>query len=211
MLPCSSFKHPHVSPPDVLNVPSVSVSLSAEIMEGSSVTLTCSSDADSAANHTWNKKNQTLVNKSQQLVFSSIQVSDSGDYSCTAENHRYNQCLNVCSCPPDAPKVPLVLMSSSGEIMKGSSVTLTCSSDVNDRDPLSQTPQLNFSSIRSSESGQYSCTNALGNTSSSIYINVKCELQLIMHFCVFLYLLKHVSIHLKLQTLDVYICRMRSD
>uniref|UniRef100_A0A3P8TWZ8 Ig-like domain-containing protein n=1 Tax=Amphiprion percula TaxID=161767 RepID=A0A3P8TWZ8_AMPPE len=86
MLPCSSFKHPHVSPPDVLNVPSVSVSLSAEIMEGSSVTLTCSSDADSAANHTWNKKNQTLVNKSQQLVFSSIQVSDSGDYSCTAEN-----------------------------------------------------------------------------------------------------------------------------
>uniref|UniRef100_A0AAQ6A9A2 Ig-like domain-containing protein n=1 Tax=Amphiprion ocellaris TaxID=80972 RepID=A0AAQ6A9A2_AMPOC len=148
----------------------VTVSLSAEIMEGSSVTLTCSSDADSAANHTWNKKNQTLVNKSQQLVFSSIQVSDSGDYSCTAENQlgkRTSEYIFINN--EDSPKasgptftitdftaehngnyhceaqntrgryrftlmyvpVPLVLMSSSGEIMKGSSVTLTCSSDAN--------------------------------------------------------------------------------
>uniref|UniRef100_A0AAQ5ZKV9 Ig-like domain-containing protein n=1 Tax=Amphiprion ocellaris TaxID=80972 RepID=A0AAQ5ZKV9_AMPOC len=84
----------------------------------------------------------------------------------------------------DAPKLPSVSVSPSAEIVEGSSVNLTCNGEanpaatytwfkVNDRDPLSQTPQLNFSSIRSSESGQYSCTNALGNTSSSIYINVK--------------------------------------
>uniref|UniRef100_A0AAQ5XEU5 Ig-like domain-containing protein n=1 Tax=Amphiprion ocellaris TaxID=80972 RepID=A0AAQ5XEU5_AMPOC len=93
--------------------------------------------------------------------------------------------MSVC-CLPDAPKLPSVSVSPSAEIVEGSSVNLTCNGEanpaatytwfkVNDRDPLSQTPQLNFSSIRSSESGQYSCTNALGNTSSSIYINVKCE------------------------------------
>ncbi|XP_078022603.1 junctional adhesion molecule A-like [Epinephelus lanceolatus] len=67
--------------------PSVSVCPSAEIVEGSSVTLTCSSDANPAANYTWYKtKNQTLLSEEPQLVFSSIQSSDSGQYFCAAEN-----------------------------------------------------------------------------------------------------------------------------
>ncbi|XP_045899008.1 B-cell receptor CD22-like, partial [Micropterus dolomieu] len=67
-------------------LPSVSVSPSAEIVEGSSVTLTCSSDANPAAKYTWYKENQTLLSKEPQLVFSSIQSSDSGEYYCAAEN-----------------------------------------------------------------------------------------------------------------------------
>uniref|UniRef100_A0A8C2XP01 Ig-like domain-containing protein n=1 Tax=Cyclopterus lumpus TaxID=8103 RepID=A0A8C2XP01_CYCLU len=68
-------------------LPSVSVSPS-EIVEGSSVTLTCSSDANPAANYTWYKKNQTGPHGEEpQLVFSSIQSSDSGQYLCKAENH----------------------------------------------------------------------------------------------------------------------------
>ncbi|XP_067355815.1 B-cell receptor CD22-like [Channa argus] len=86
---------PPVYPPQL---PSVSVSPSAEIVEGSSVTVTCSSDANPAANYTWYKKNQTVVNKKNgilnvqplnqepQLVFVSIQSSDSGQYYCEAEN-----------------------------------------------------------------------------------------------------------------------------
>ncbi|KAI9529200.1 hypothetical protein NQZ68_013507 [Dissostichus eleginoides] len=70
--------------------PSVSVSPSAEIEEGSSVTLTCSSDANPAANLTWYKKNGSPdikpVIEGPQLVFSSIQSSDSGQYYCSAEN-----------------------------------------------------------------------------------------------------------------------------
>ncbi|XP_049900748.1 B-cell receptor CD22-like [Epinephelus moara] len=66
--------------------PSVSVCPSAEIVEGSSVTLTCSSDANPAANYTWYKENQTLLSEEPQLVFSSIQSSDSGQYFCAAEN-----------------------------------------------------------------------------------------------------------------------------
>uniref|UniRef100_A0AAQ4Q8C8 Ig-like domain-containing protein n=1 Tax=Gasterosteus aculeatus aculeatus TaxID=481459 RepID=A0AAQ4Q8C8_GASAC len=70
--------------------PSVSVSPSAEMLEGDSVTLTCSTDANPAANYTWYKEDGTsdprLLSEEPQLVFSSIQSSDSGNYSCTAEN-----------------------------------------------------------------------------------------------------------------------------
>uniref|UniRef100_A0A3B4Y5G5 B-cell receptor CD22 n=1 Tax=Seriola lalandi dorsalis TaxID=1841481 RepID=A0A3B4Y5G5_SERLL len=69
---------------DVLKVPSVSVNPPGEIMEGGSVTLTCNSN--SAANYTWYKKNLPLPNKEPQLVFNSIQSSDSGQYYCAAEN-----------------------------------------------------------------------------------------------------------------------------
>lgn len=78
------------SPPDGPQRPSVSVSPSAEMLEGGSVTLTCSTDANPAASYTWYKEDGTsdphLLSKEPQLVFSSIQSSDSGRYSCTAEN-----------------------------------------------------------------------------------------------------------------------------
>uniref|UniRef100_A0A7N8WKF5 Ig-like domain-containing protein n=1 Tax=Mastacembelus armatus TaxID=205130 RepID=A0A7N8WKF5_9TELE len=66
------FPSPLVYAPKLL---SLSVSPSAEIVEGSSVTLTCSSDANPAAKYTC-----------KQFIFSSIQSSDSGEYYCTAEN-----------------------------------------------------------------------------------------------------------------------------
>uniref|UniRef100_A0A3Q1H8D6 B-cell receptor CD22 n=1 Tax=Anabas testudineus TaxID=64144 RepID=A0A3Q1H8D6_ANATE len=98
-----------------LKVPSVSVSPQSEIMEGSSVTLTCNSDAQSAVNYTWYKKNQTLLNKEPQLVFSSIQSSDSGEFYCSAENELGKK---------TSPYINI-------NIVEGSSVTLTCSSDAN--------------------------------------------------------------------------------
>ncbi|TKS68661.1 Vascular cell adhesion protein 1 [Collichthys lucidus] len=79
-----------ISPPDAPRLPSVSVSPSGEIMENSSVTLTCSSDANPAAKYTWYKKNgdpdPQPLSEERQLVFRSIQSSDSGEYYCTAEN-----------------------------------------------------------------------------------------------------------------------------
>ncbi|XP_033985825.1 cell adhesion molecule 3-like [Trematomus bernacchii] len=63
---------------------------SGEIKEGRSVTLTCSSDANPEAKYTWNKKNGNadvpLLSEGPQLVFGSIQSSDSGQYFCSAEN-----------------------------------------------------------------------------------------------------------------------------
>uniref|UniRef100_A0A671WP27 B-cell receptor CD22 n=1 Tax=Sparus aurata TaxID=8175 RepID=A0A671WP27_SPAAU len=173
---------------------SVTESPSAEIVEGSSVTLTCSSDANPAANYTWYKKNGDAdlypLSKEPQLVFSSIQSSDSGEYYCTAENKLWGKMskyiyINVTY----APRLPSVSVSPSAEIVEGSSVTLTCSSDANpaakytwykkngdpDLQPLSKEPQLVFSSIQSSDSGEYYCTaeNELGRrTSKYIYVNV---------------------------------------
>ncbi|CAK6982814.1 B-cell receptor CD22-like isoform X2, partial [Scomber scombrus] len=67
------YRSPSVYAP---KLPSVSVSPSGEIIEGSSVTLTCSSDANPAAKYTWYKKNVNPdlqpLSKEPQLVFSSI-------------------------------------------------------------------------------------------------------------------------------------------
>uniref|UniRef100_A0A3Q3E6I3 Ig-like domain-containing protein n=1 Tax=Labrus bergylta TaxID=56723 RepID=A0A3Q3E6I3_9LABR len=66
-------------------LPSVSVSPSAEIVEGSSVTLTCSSDANPAAKYTWFKEN-LLKGQGQSYYFPSIRSEDRGIYYCQAEN-----------------------------------------------------------------------------------------------------------------------------
>ncbi|XP_053197037.1 carcinoembryonic antigen-related cell adhesion molecule 5-like [Scomber japonicus] len=173
-------------------LPSVSVSPSAEIVEGSSVTLTCSSDANPAANYTWYKDNQTLLQRSEgHFHFTSISSEDKGIYYCKSEN-KYGL-INSSFLFIDvkyAPKLPSVSVSPSGEIIEGSSVTLTCSSDANpaakytwykenvnpDLQPLSKEPQFIFSSIQSSDSGEYYCTadNQLGKRSSEyIFIDVK--------------------------------------
>ncbi|XP_023276460.1 B-cell receptor CD22-like [Seriola lalandi dorsalis] len=78
-------RSPPVYAPKLL---SVSASSSGEIVEGSSVNLTCSSDANPAANYTWYKENdRKLPSQQPQLFFfSSIQPSESGEYYCTAEN-----------------------------------------------------------------------------------------------------------------------------
>ncbi|KAM9363778.1 B-cell receptor CD22-like [Symphorus nematophorus] len=180
---------------DAPRVDPVSVSPSGEIEEGSSVTLTCSSDANPAANYTWYKRNENPnphpLHEGPQLVFSSIQSSESGEYYCTAENKLGTKTsrkvpINV----KYAPKVDPVSVSPSAERVEGSSVTLTCSSDANpaanytwykrngntNPHPLRKGPQLNFSSIQSSDSGEYYCTaeNKLGkSTSEEISINVK--------------------------------------
>ncbi|KAM9491822.1 B-cell receptor CD22-like [Salvelinus alpinus] len=183
----------------------VSVSPSGEIVEGSSVTLTCSSDANPPVDkYTWYKKNVTSPKASgQSYSITNINSEDRGEYYCEAEN-TYGllnsssvfvdvQCLQVkvtgghqdktltCSTtctltdnptyiwyknghkvkegtsslysdsfndadsyscavkghedlPAPAvygPKNTSVSVSPSGEIVEGSSVTLTCSSDAN--------------------------------------------------------------------------------
>lgn len=77
-------------PPDILKLPSVSVCPSGEIVEGSSVSLTCSTDANPAATYTWYKKNGNpdlqALSKEPLLVFRSIRPSDSGEYDCMVES-----------------------------------------------------------------------------------------------------------------------------
>uniref|UniRef100_A0A3B4WRW4 B-cell receptor CD22 n=1 Tax=Seriola lalandi dorsalis TaxID=1841481 RepID=A0A3B4WRW4_SERLL len=113
---------------------SVSVSPSGEIVEGSSVTLSCSSDANPAANYTWYKRNvnfNPLISEAE-LVFRSVQSSDSGEFYCAAESELGRRTSGYIFIDVKyAPKLLSVSVSPSGEIMEGSSVNLTCSSDAN--------------------------------------------------------------------------------
>ncbi|XP_033998079.1 B-cell receptor CD22-like isoform X1 [Trematomus bernacchii] len=181
------FPSPSVYAP---KLPSVSVSPSAEIEEGSSVTLTCSSDANPAANYTWYKEDQhahlSSVNEGPRLVFTSILSSDSGQYYCRAENELGSTRSESISIDVKyAPKLPSVSGSPSAEIEEGRSVTLTCSSDANpaanytwykknEDSPKASGQIFNITDFRAEHSGSYSCgaQNKLGRSNSTFHLAV---------------------------------------
>ncbi|XP_071361406.1 sialoadhesin-like [Trachinotus anak] len=83
---CEDHRSPPVYAP---KLPSVSVSPSGEIVEGSSVTLTCSSDANPAANYTWYKENEDSPKASGQIfTITELRPEHSGNYYCEAQNTR---------------------------------------------------------------------------------------------------------------------------
>ncbi|KAL3996944.1 KRAB domain-containing zinc finger protein [Sarotherodon galilaeus] len=176
------YRSPPVYPP---KLPSVSVSPSAEIVEGRSVTLTCSGDANPAANYTWYKEDEPLpVGPEGVHHFTSISSEDRGNYFCKSEN-QYGQ---INSSPvfinvQYAPKLPSVSVSPSAEIVEGSSVTLTCSSDANpaanytwykeDEDsPKTSGHNFTISNIRPEHSGRYYCVaqNSRGTRNSTLQL-----------------------------------------
>ncbi|XP_016139821.1 B-cell receptor CD22-like [Sinocyclocheilus grahami] len=92
---CAVSEYEHlISPPVYLKVEypprsvSVSITGSAEIVEGDSVTLSCSSDANPPAlNFSWFKENQSsAVGSGQSFSISSFNSSHSGCYYCEAQN-----------------------------------------------------------------------------------------------------------------------------
>ncbi|XP_030599932.1 B-cell receptor CD22-like [Archocentrus centrarchus] len=179
------YENDRSAPVYALKPPSVSVSPSAEIVEGSSVTLTCSSDANPAANYTWYKE-QKLIRRGQQFIFESIQSSDSGEYYCTTENELGKRSSEYISINVKyAPKLPSVSVSPSAEIVEGSSVTLTCSSDANpaanytwykeDEDsPKASGQNFIITDIRPEHSGSYYCEaqNTRGRHNSTLQLTV---------------------------------------
>ncbi|XP_076583700.1 B-cell receptor CD22-like [Chaetodon auriga] len=168
-------------------LPFVSVSPSSEIMEGSTVNLTCSSDANPAANYTWYKENQTLLQGPEGIYrFTSISSENRGFYQCKSENQHGE--INSSSVFIDiqyAPRLPFVSVSPSGEIIEGSAVNLTCSSDANpaanytwykenEDSPKASGQNFTITDIRPEHSGNYYCEahNKRGRHNSTLHLPV---------------------------------------
>ncbi|CAL8238168.1 unnamed protein product, partial [Lota lota] len=170
---------------------SVYSSPSGEIEEGSSVTLSCSSDANPAANYTWFKVNTAnssrVKSQGQQVVFDHIQSSNTGQYLCEAKNEKGTASESISIDVKYGPKHTSVYSSPSGEIEEGSSVTLSCSSDANpaanftwfkEHDSVGQSGQnYTIANITSEHGGNYYCRahNGIGRHNStylSIYVTV---------------------------------------
>uniref|UniRef100_A0A8C2CBP5 Ig-like domain-containing protein n=1 Tax=Cyprinus carpio TaxID=7962 RepID=A0A8C2CBP5_CYPCA len=92
---CSARGHEHLPSPAVNPPQSVSVSISPSgvIVEGDSVTLSCSSDSNPPALiFSWFKENQSsAVGSGQSLSISSFNSSHSGHYYCEAQNKHGSQ------------------------------------------------------------------------------------------------------------------------
>uniref|UniRef100_H3CLD6 Ig-like domain-containing protein n=1 Tax=Tetraodon nigroviridis TaxID=99883 RepID=H3CLD6_TETNG len=66
---------------------SVSASPSAEVEQNSSVTLSCSSDANPAANYSWFKDGEKTPKSSEQnFTITNVRAEDAGNYFCLVWN-----------------------------------------------------------------------------------------------------------------------------
>ncbi|XP_030235966.1 B-cell receptor CD22 isoform X19 [Gadus morhua] len=168
--------------------PSVSVRPPGEIMEGGSVTLSCSSDANPAADYTWFKDNQSLLwEPRRHYTLDPVRSKDRGTYRCHAENqYGYLGSNSVFIDVQYAPKTPSVSVRPPGGIKEGGSVTLSCSSDANpaadytwfkDNQPLLWEPSQPYTldPVSSKDRGTYHCQaeNQYGYLgSNSVFIDV---------------------------------------
>ncbi|XP_045061198.1 B-cell receptor CD22 [Coregonus clupeaformis] len=186
---CTVKGHEGLSSPAVYKPKntSVSVSPSGEIVEGSSVTLTCSSDANPPVqSYTWwYRKNGDPYQRmtGPHHVFNQIQSSDIGEYYCEAQNEiGKDRSTTINMDVKYGPKNTSVSVSPSGEIVEGSSVTLTCSSDANP--PVNKYTWYfqnktfqngfgqiyNISNFKSKDNGHYHCEawNGRGSRNSTV-------------------------------------------
>ncbi|XP_062400213.1 B-cell receptor CD22-like [Sardina pilchardus] len=168
---------------------SVSLSLSGYIMEGRSMTLTCNSDANPPATYTWyrGEGGETFFMESgQQWNISNISSEFSGHYRCKAQNSiGHNDSKPFLLDVYYGPKNTSVLITPSGDIVEGDSVTLTCSSDANPpvhsytwykisrvNASLGSEQKHFMTNISSGDMGQYYCevANTVGTSNSAVQL-----------------------------------------
>ncbi|XP_051755914.1 B-cell receptor CD22-like [Ctenopharyngodon idella] len=154
-----------------LTVTDLQVESPERVTEGDSVRLTCKSSCTltDRATFIWYRNSQPLTerrDRNNELLLQSVRREDAGRYSCAVHGHNHiSPAVELNVMYP--PKNVSVLITGSGEIVSGDSVTLICSSDSNP-------PALNFSwfkggtfvgsgriysisNISSDDSGEYKC------------------------------------------------------
>ncbi|XP_039516571.1 B-cell receptor CD22-like isoform X3 [Pimephales promelas] len=172
---------------------SAHVTGSGFVVEGRSVTLSCSSDANPPVlNYTWYRDTEEPlkpVQSGQNLTISNTDPTHSGRYVCTAQNEHGTQNASVMLDFQYAPKNTSAHVTGSGFVVEGRSVTLSCSSDANPpvlnytwyRDteeplkPVQSGQNLTISNTDPTHSGRYVCTaqNEHGTQNASVTLNVQ--------------------------------------
>ncbi|KAM9700088.1 myelin-associated glycoprotein-like [Menidia menidia] len=166
--------------------PSVAARPSAEVVEGSTVTLSCSSDANPSALYSWYREPGGQPFRGSQLLLSSVQPSDSGHYRCEASNQLGTRLSRSIFVDVQyGPEPPSVAARPSAEVVEGSTVTLSCSSDANPAalyswyreqggPPQAAGQSFNITDVRAEHAGRYSCEarNSRGSRNSSLLLTV---------------------------------------
>ncbi|KTG47809.1 hypothetical protein cypCar_00034900, partial [Cyprinus carpio] len=169
---------------------SVSISPSGEIVEGDSVTLSCSSDSNPPADISW-FKGRTSVGSGRIYSISKISSDDSGEYKCKSRNKHGEKYSNTVMLKVMyAPRNVVVSISPSGVIVEGDSVTLNCSTDSNPPAEISWYKGGTFvgsgriysiSKISTDDSGEYKCKSRNNHgvkNSDAVTLNIMCELMI---------------------------------
>ncbi|XP_062390036.1 B-cell receptor CD22-like [Sardina pilchardus] len=108
----------------------------APVREGQNVTLTCSTTCPPHTNPTyiWYRNTQRVTGRrmtDSMLMLKPVSSGDSGSYSCAVKGHEAHPSPEVTLSVQYGPRNISATDSSSGYIVEGDSVTLTCSSDAN--------------------------------------------------------------------------------
>ncbi|KAK0142938.1 B-cell receptor CD22 [Merluccius polli] len=169
----------------------VEVTPVATVTEGQRVTLTCITSCPLAdkPSYIWYQNNGSVTgseNPENQLVLDPVGPHHAGSYSCSVRNYPHLRSPEETLTVQYAPQTPSVSVSPSGEVVEGSSVTLSCSSDANpaanytwfkEHEDSVGEPGQNYTitNIASELGGHYYCQahNAIGrHNSTSLFINV---------------------------------------
>ncbi|XP_064815423.1 B-cell receptor CD22-like isoform X2 [Oncorhynchus masou masou] len=147
------------------------------VSEGERVTLRCRTKCtlDPITAYSWYKNGQSLPNSntsSPVYILFSVSSEDTGRYSCSVEGHEDLPSDEETLTVTYGPRNTSVSVSPSGEIVEGSSVTLTCSSDANP--PVDKYTWYKKNVTSPKASGQsYSITNIISEDRGEYY----CEAQ----------------------------------
>ncbi|XP_043099860.1 myelin-associated glycoprotein-like [Puntigrus tetrazona] len=170
---------------------SVRINPAGLVLEGRSVTLICSSDANPAVNYTWYRDPEELLNPVQtgpNLTLNNPDPTDRGLYYCRADNKHGSQNTSMLLDVQYAPTNTSVRINPAGLVLEGRSVTLICSSDANPavnytwyRDPeellnpVQTGPNLTLNNPDPTDRGLYYCRadNKHGSHNTSVLLDVQ--------------------------------------
>ncbi|XP_031667408.1 sialoadhesin [Oncorhynchus kisutch] len=160
------------------------------VSERENVTLRCRTKCTLVSNtaYSWYKNRQPIPNSntsSPVYILFSVSSEDTGRYSCAVEGHEDLPSAEETLTVRYGPKVTSVSVSPSGDIVEGSSVTLTCSSDANPpvdkytwykknvTSPKASGQSYSITNISSEDRGEYYCeASNIKGTETSIPVHI---------------------------------------